>query len=116
MMLPKNDDTEQKIEYITELLQLFYSNENAINFLKDTSYLMAFETIPQELKQLLPVSVSQTYDLLESKDAELIVPMMKFKNKEVFNEYQNNINALVSGEVDAETFCANVQKVADSVE
>jgi N-acetylglucosamine transport system substrate-binding protein len=115
MMLPKNDDTEQKMEYITELLKLFYSNENAAGFLKNTSYLLAFETIPQELKALMPASVSATYNLREEKDAELIVPTMKFKNKEVFNEYQNNINALVSGEVDAEAFCANVQKVADSV-
>jgi len=115
MMLPKNDDTAAKEEYLAELIKLFYSQENAKKFLEESSYLMAYEDIPEEINAILPGSVRASYELLKTKDAELIVPMFKFVNKETFVEYQNNINALVSGEVTAQQFCEKVEEAASSV-
>lgn len=114
MILPKQED-DSKLEYIKELLQLFYSQENAKYVSEQTGYLMALEEIDAEVLANLPASVQTIWNTIEADGVTVISAPYKVKYKEVLGELNNSINALVQGEVDVDGFCQRMDTAAQGV-
>ena len=114
MILPKQED-DSKLEYIKELLQLFYSQENAKYVSEQTGYLMALEEIDAEVLANLPASVQTIWNTIEEDGVTVISAPYKVKHKEVLGELNNSINALVQGEVDVDGFCQRMDTAAQGV-
>ena len=110
MVLPKQED-DGKLEYIKELVKLFYSEENAKYVAEKTGFLLAMEEESDEVMELLPKS-AQTMWKMADDNVSIISPSYKVRYKEVLGELNNCINALIQEEINAEEFCERMDKVA----
>lgn len=110
MVLPKQDD-DSKLEYIKELVKLFYSEENTKAVAEKTGFMLATEEQTAEVMESLPASVQNMWNMVDD-NLTIISPSYKVRYKEVLNELNNCINALVQEEIDADGFCERMDKVA----
>ncbi len=109
MILPKQA-TDANLPYVAELLQYFYSQENAAKCLEETGALMAFQNVSEEMKAMLPGSVQATLAL--QQNAVSSVASYRLTNKKLFAEITNAVNALSVGEIDAKAFCERLDALA----
>ncbi len=114
MILPKQAD-DAKMEYVKELLRMFYSEENAKYVSEQTGYLMALDKTSDEVLVNLPGSVQTIWNKIDAEKVEVISAPYKVKYKEVLNELNNCINALVQSEIDVDGFCERMDTVAQGV-
>ena len=114
MILPKQAD-DAKMEYVKELLRMFYSEENAKYVSEQTGYLMALDKTSDEVLVNLPGSVQTIWNKIDAEKVEVISAPYKVKYKEVLNELNNCINALVQSEIDVDGFCERMDTVAKEV-
>lgn len=110
MVLPKQE-SDHKLDYIKELVKLFYSEENVKYVAEKTGFLLAIEEQNDEVTALLPKSV-QTMWKEADDNVTIISPSYKVKYKEILTELNNCINALVQEEIDAPEFCERMDKAA----
>lgn len=113
MVLPKQED-DTKLEYIKELIKLFYSEENAKYVAEQTGFMLALEEQSDDVMQLLPKS-AQTMWEMANENVSIISPSYKVRYKEVLGELNNCINALIQEEIDAEGFCDRMDKAAQEI-
>lgn len=113
MVLPKQED-DTKLEYIKELIKLFYSEENAKYVAEQTGFMLALEEQSDDVMQLLPKS-AQTMWEMANENVSIISPSYKVRYKEVLGELNNCINALIQEEIDAEGFCDRIDKAAQEI-
>lgn len=111
MILPKKSDSNN-LKYVTELVKLFYSKENVSRCIKNTGFLLATQDQDESNMSLLPKSSQTTWELVSAGNAKIVTPSFKLKFKDLFTEYNNNINALISGQINADQFCENMEKKA----
>lgn len=110
MILPKQEN-DQKLDYIKELVTLFYAEENAKYVAEKTGFLIALEAQNEEVTNLLPASV-QTMWKEADDNTTIISPSYKVKYKAILAELNNCINALIQEEIDVPEFCERMDKVA----
>lgn len=113
MVLPKQENDE-KLKYITELVRLFYSEENAKYVAENTGFLLAMEEQNEEVIGLLPQSVQKMWSMADENVA-ILSPSYKVRYKEVLSELNNCINALIQEEIDAMEFCQRMDKKAQEI-
>lgn len=113
MVLPKQED-DAKLEYIKELIKLFYSEDNARYVAEQTGFMLALEEQSDDVMQLLPKS-AQTMWKMADENVSIISPSYKVRYKEVLGELNNCINALIQEEIDAEGFCDRMDKTAQEI-
>jgi len=114
MVLPKKEDTKN-LKYVTELVKLFYSNENVARCVKNTGFLIGVQAQDEGIMKLLPKSAQTAWALAADSNVALVNPAFKLKYKDLLTEYNNNINALVSSQINAEQFCDNLDKKAKEI-
>lgn len=113
MVLPKQKD-DSKLEYIKELVKLFYSEENLKYVAENTGFLLATEEAGADVMTLLPKSAQNIWKMAD-ENVDIISPTYKVKYKEILTELNNSINALIQEEIDAEGFCDRMDKAAREI-
>lgn len=114
MVLPKKED-DSKLEYITELLKLFYSEENQKYVAENTGFLLATEEAADGVMEALPASVQTMWNMVDEQNIEILTPTYKVRYKELLTELNNNINALIQEEIDADEFCSRMDAKAQEI-
>lgn len=114
MILPKQED-ESKLEYVKELIQLFYSVENAKYVAENTGIMPGIEAQNEDVMQLLPESVRTMWEMAD-ENVTIISPSYKVRYKEILAEMNNCINALIQEEINASEFCERMDAKAREVE
>lgn len=114
MVLPKQED-DSKLEYITELLKLFYSEENQKYVAENTGFLLATEKAADGVMEALPASVQTMWNMVDEQNIEILTPTYKVRYKELLTELNNNINALIQEEIDADEFCSRMDAKAQEI-
>ena len=114
MVLPKQED-DSKLEYITELLKLFYSEENQKYVAENTGFLLATEEAADGVMEALPASVQTMWNMVDEQNIEILTPTYKVRYKELLTELNNNINALIQEEIDADEFCSRMDAKAQEI-
>ncbi len=104
MILPKQED-DSALPYVYELLRELYSYEMAENNLATTGGIPAFETLTDNMTEMLPQSVAAAYAL----EPNLTYPDNRIKNKDMLVAGNNGINALTSGDMTALEFCEEME-------
>lgn len=114
MVLPKQE-SDEKLEYIKELVKLFYSQENAQYVAEQTGFLLALEEQTPEMMSLLPESARKTWEMAD-ENVTILSPSYKVRYKEILAELNNCINALMQEEINAEEFCDRMDETAQKTE
>ena len=114
MVLPKQED-DKKLEYIKELVQLFYSEENAQYVAENTGFMLALEEQSDEVMSALPESAQAMWEMADD-NVTILSATYKVRYKEVLEELNNCINALIQEEINAEEFCERMDQTAQEIE
>ena len=114
MVLPKQED-DKKLEYIKELVQLFYSEENAQYVAENTGFMLALEEQSDEVMSALPESAQEMWEMADD-NVTILSATYKVRYKEVLEELNNCINALIQEEINAEEFCERMDQTAQEIE
>lgn len=113
MVLPKQEN-DDNLEYVKELVKLFYSEENAKYVAEQTGFLLALEEEDKEVLNLLPASARTMWEMADDQ-VTIITPSYKVKYKEVLEELNNCINALIQEEINAEQFSERMDQAAREI-
>ncbi len=110
MVLPRQED-DSRLEYIKELVRLFYSDENAEYVAEKTGFMLATEKQTEEVMQFLPESVQTMWGMADDS-VTVISPSYKVRYKEILAELNNCINALIQEEINGQEFCERMDAKA----
>lgn len=114
MILPKKNNSDN-LKYDKELIKLFYSNENIEQSAAKSKYLIAVQQQNEKALSYLPKSAQAAWAMLKSTNANIIIPTFEYAYAKFLPEYQNNLNALCSGQIDVNQFCQNMEKKTSEI-
>lgn len=105
----------QNKDWIGEFLQTYYSPESALTVARDCAVVIspAMVAESEEIRSVLDPSVVQSY--ISANENTKMFMLYSIWYSEFHAEYQNQLTALISGDIDAAAFCENMEALAQGV-
>ncbi len=102
-------------DWIGEFLQTYYSADSAAAVTRDCGVVISPEMVVEqaEIRSALSPSVVESYESANANTKLYLLASLWYP--EFWTDYQNTVTALVSGEIDAETFCRTVEAYAAEI-
>ncbi len=102
-------------EWIGEFLETYYSPASALRVAKDCAVVIspAMVAESEEVRSVLKDSVVQCYTA--ANDNTKVFMLYNMWYAQFHKEYQNQLTALISGEIDAQQWCENMENLAEGV-
>jgi len=102
-------------EWIGEFLQIYYSPASAQAVAKDFSVVISPTMVAnnQSVRDVLSKSVVSSFEAANSNKKVFMLYSIWYS--EFHTNYQNNLTALISGEIDADEFCRRMEAEAEKV-
>lgn len=102
-------------EWIGEFLQTYFSPESALTVARDCAVVIspAMVAETEEIRNVLDESVVSSF--MAANDNTKVFMLYSIWYAEFHAEYQNQLTALISGDIDADAFCENMEKMAQEV-
>lgn len=101
-------------EWNADFLAAYYSEESAIQIAKECGVVISPEYIENvKIREALPASVVSTFEAVNDSVGFTLLASKWYA--EWYAEYQNEIDLLVGGEIDAAEFCQRMEALSEGV-
>lgn len=102
-------------DWIGEFLATYYSPASALRIAKETAVVISPAMVAEnaDIRNVLGKSVVDSF--MSANENRSLFMLYSIWYSEFYANYQNQLNALISGQINAEQFCENMEALAEGV-
>lgn len=102
-------------QWIGEFLTTYYSPESALRIAKDCAVVISPDSVAENASIRAVLGKSVVDSFMSANNNRMLYMLYQIWYSEFYADYQNELNALISGKINAEQFCDNMEKLAEGV-